>query len=261
MKFFWVIEGDISCYFDTINHRKLMKLLARRIDDGKLKEPDLEIPAGWGDGTKAIQGHEAGYAARRDYQSPPGKMCMLNWISTCAKVRKHLTRKEKRVERNAGMANFAYVRYADDFVILCNGNKEQAVASSGRLLHLSLAHASPNLVNGENESHSLRGYLERTPRKSRDFLAPFSIFERRLSAIRVRSKAANHLLDSRDLDPGLAGGGLILVILTQPPAAPQPGNGPLHYPADLHRHETRRAFGFHDHADRVRDRLRPQPLL
>ena len=26
-KFFWVIEGDISSYFDTINHRKLMKIL------------------------------------------------------------------------------------------------------------------------------------------------------------------------------------------------------------------------------------------
>ena len=32
----WVIEGDISSYFDTIHHRKLMKLLARRIADGQL---------------------------------------------------------------------------------------------------------------------------------------------------------------------------------------------------------------------------------
>ncbi len=36
MRYFWVIEGDISAYFDTINHRKLMKLLRRRIDDQKL---------------------------------------------------------------------------------------------------------------------------------------------------------------------------------------------------------------------------------
>jgi group II intron reverse transcriptase/maturase len=35
-KFFWVIEGDISSYFDTINHRKLLKLLRPRIKDEKL---------------------------------------------------------------------------------------------------------------------------------------------------------------------------------------------------------------------------------
>src|SRR5262249_11896502 len=35
-KFFWIIEGDISSYFDTINHRKLMKLLRKRVNDEKL---------------------------------------------------------------------------------------------------------------------------------------------------------------------------------------------------------------------------------
>jgi group II intron reverse transcriptase/maturase len=35
-KYFWVIEGDISSYFDTINHRKLMRLLRRRVSDEKL---------------------------------------------------------------------------------------------------------------------------------------------------------------------------------------------------------------------------------
>jgi RNA-directed DNA polymerase len=32
-KCFWVIEGDISSYFDTINHRKLMRLLRKRVKD------------------------------------------------------------------------------------------------------------------------------------------------------------------------------------------------------------------------------------
>src|ERR1044071_5991798 len=35
-KYFWIIEGDISSYFDTINHKKLLKLLGRRIKDRKL---------------------------------------------------------------------------------------------------------------------------------------------------------------------------------------------------------------------------------
>jgi RNA-directed DNA polymerase len=35
-KFFWIIEGAISSYFDTINHRKLMRLIGRRIKDKKI---------------------------------------------------------------------------------------------------------------------------------------------------------------------------------------------------------------------------------
>src|ERR1700745_2670611 len=35
-RFFWTIEGDISSYFDTINHKKLLKLLGHRIRDRKL---------------------------------------------------------------------------------------------------------------------------------------------------------------------------------------------------------------------------------
>jgi RNA-directed DNA polymerase len=35
-KFFWVIEGDISSYFDTIHHPKLFRLLGRRVKDKKV---------------------------------------------------------------------------------------------------------------------------------------------------------------------------------------------------------------------------------
>src|SRR5262249_26637402 len=34
---------------------------------------------------------------------------------------------ERQKRRKRGLANFAYARYADDFVILCNGTQEQAV--------------------------------------------------------------------------------------------------------------------------------------
>jgi RNA-directed DNA polymerase len=33
MKFFWIIEGDLASYFDTINHRLLLKVLRRRVQD------------------------------------------------------------------------------------------------------------------------------------------------------------------------------------------------------------------------------------
>ena len=35
-RYYWVIEGDISSYFDTIKHKKLIKLIGHRIKDKKL---------------------------------------------------------------------------------------------------------------------------------------------------------------------------------------------------------------------------------
>ena len=44
-KYFWVIEGDISSYFDTINHRQMMQTLRQRIKDKQvyLKRSQFEI--------------------------------------------------------------------------------------------------------------------------------------------------------------------------------------------------------------------------
>src|SRR5262245_8169185 len=41
------------------------------------------------------------------------------------------SQKEKR--RRQGMSNFQYVRYADDFVVLCNGTRAQAIAMKEEL--------------------------------------------------------------------------------------------------------------------------------
>jgi retron-type reverse transcriptase len=38
----------------------------------------------------------------------------------------NLTTKQKVWRRYKGKANFLYVRYTDDFVVLCNGPKDQA---------------------------------------------------------------------------------------------------------------------------------------
>ena len=34
----WVIEGDIKGFFDNIDHEILLKLLSKRIDDGRFVE-------------------------------------------------------------------------------------------------------------------------------------------------------------------------------------------------------------------------------
>jgi len=53
---------------------------------------------------------------------------------------------DKTARRKQGLANYAYVRYADDFVVLCNGTKEHATAMREELqsflattLHLTLS--------------------------------------------------------------------------------------------------------------------------
>src|SRR6516225_8887126 len=45
-----------------------------------------------------------------------------------------LSHDERSGRRKRGLANFAYARYADDFVILCNGTKEQALAMRQEVL-------------------------------------------------------------------------------------------------------------------------------
>jgi retron-type reverse transcriptase len=50
---YYVIEGDIRSYFDTVQHRKLLRLLKRRIADKDLITPHLAVLESWRDGARA----------------------------------------------------------------------------------------------------------------------------------------------------------------------------------------------------------------
>lgn len=126
-KAFWVVEGDISAYFDTICRRKTMELLRRRIKDkrllrllwkflcagvmeGKLfKETRLGLPQG-------------------GIVSPLIANVYLHELDKYMERYTGLSKSEKARRRQQGLSNFVYVRYADDFVVLCNGTKAQAIA-------------------------------------------------------------------------------------------------------------------------------------
>jgi len=127
-KAFWVVEGDISSYFDTISHRKLMKLLGRRIADEKcldliwkflragvmerrlFKDTKLGTPQGG-----IISPLLANvYLHELDQFMGPRTYGVSPWGKT------------KR--RKQGLGNLVYVRYADDFVILSNGTRAEAEA-------------------------------------------------------------------------------------------------------------------------------------
>jgi group II intron reverse transcriptase/maturase len=138
-KCFWVIEGDISAYFDTINHRKLMKLLRHRIKDRQL----LDLT--W----KFLR---AGVMERRLFKdtrlgTPQGGIVSpllanvyLHELDKYMECYTALSTTEKTARRKQGLANFAYVRYADDFVVLCNGGKAQAEAMREELRNFLSSH-------------------------------------------------------------------------------------------------------------------------
>jgi group II intron reverse transcriptase/maturase len=119
----WVIEGDISSYFDTIHHRKLMKLLQKRIKEKKLLDLIWKfLQAGVLDGgnyaetlSGVPQGGIVSPLLANIYLHELDKYMEDTYVSR-SQIVKHRNRKK-------GIPNFLYTRYADDFVVLCDGNK------------------------------------------------------------------------------------------------------------------------------------------
>jgi group II intron reverse transcriptase/maturase len=126
-KYFWVIEGDIAAYFDTINHRKLMKLLGKRIDDARCLDLIWKFLRAGVMERKLFKATEIG-TPQGGIISPLLANVYLHLLDKHMERYALLPREGRNRRRGKGLANFAYARYADDFVVLCNGTKEQAMA-------------------------------------------------------------------------------------------------------------------------------------
>jgi RNA-directed DNA polymerase len=131
-RFFWVIEGDISSYFDTINHRKLLKVLRRRIDDKRLLELIWKFLRAGVMERKLFRDTKRG-TPQGGIISPLLANIYLNELDEYMEKYTGFSPQEKTRRRHNGQANFVYVRYADDFVVLSNGTKEQAGQLKGEL--------------------------------------------------------------------------------------------------------------------------------
>jgi len=125
-KFYWVIEGDIRKCFDRINHKKLVELVQKRIADRRIiKMIDAFLEAGV---------MEDGLFQETPEGTPQGGILS----PLLANIYLHeldrwwwerygnLSRTEKAKRRRGHEGNFILTRYADDFIILCNGTKESA---------------------------------------------------------------------------------------------------------------------------------------
>jgi RNA-directed DNA polymerase len=126
-KHYWVVEGDIRACFDAVNHRILLGLLRKRIvDKDVLRLIEAFLKAGVMEG-QLFQRTEIG-TQQGGILSPLLANLYLHqfdlwWWQTYGS----LTRYERRKRRREGLGHPILVRYADDWVLLWNGNKAGAV--------------------------------------------------------------------------------------------------------------------------------------
>lgn len=132
----WVIEGDIKSYFDSIPHKRLMKAIKKRIADKELRRLLWKFL-------------RAGILERGQYQETIAGTPQGGIVSPLlANIYLHeldrymetnylnITTYARRKRRSQGKGNFLYFRYADDFVVLCNGRKEEALEMKEELKNL-----------------------------------------------------------------------------------------------------------------------------
>ncbi len=125
-KYYWIIEGDIKGAFDNIHHGILLKVLAERIADARLLDlVDRFLKAGVMEGT---------LFRRSEVGTPQGGICSpllaniylhqldLYWWKRYGS----LLPRDKGRRRAAHQGNCALIRYADDWLLLTNGDKAEA---------------------------------------------------------------------------------------------------------------------------------------
>lgn len=149
-----VIDADISKYFDTIPHDKLMQLVAKRIVDKQilklikmwLKTPIVEERE---DGKKEYKGNEKG-TPQGGVISPLLANVYLNVLDTLWV--------DKKVQDRLGAR---MVRYADDSVILCRGNTDRILKGVKLVLEnlgLTLNEEKTRVVDAHQESFNFLGF-------------------------------------------------------------------------------------------------------
>lgn len=131
-KFRWIIEGDIASYFDTIQHRKLTTLLGKRVEDKKLIKLIWQFLTAGVMEKKLFRDTTQG-TPQGGIISPLLANIYLHPLDEYMEKYTEISRKEKAARRRGGSSNYVYIRYADDFVVLCNGSKAQAEAMKEEL--------------------------------------------------------------------------------------------------------------------------------
>lgn len=127
----YVIEGDIKACFDNVHHGILMKLVGQRIGDRRVL---ALIKAFLGAGVMKESGQFASTLTGTPQGGIVSPLLANIYLSSLdrpfERVWQHQTRYIgcSTYYRRRGQATYRLVRYADDFVILLRGTREQAEA-------------------------------------------------------------------------------------------------------------------------------------
>ena len=137
----WVIEGDLSSYFDTVHHKLLMKCVRKRIrderfltvlwrfikaghiDQGLFRAASEGVPQGGviSPLLSNIMLNEFDQWLDEKYLSKKARKDRWYWNRTIKQQRPIAIR-----ENRQWMPAVAYCRYADDFVVIVKGDRAQA---------------------------------------------------------------------------------------------------------------------------------------
>jgi RNA-directed DNA polymerase len=124
----WVVEGDITACFDEISHSALMDRVRKRIGDKRvlglvkafLKSGILHEDGNKGDTiTGTPQGGILSPVLANIALSVLDEFFMERWVDDF---------RARELLRRRGQATYRIVRYADDFVVMVHGTREQAEA-------------------------------------------------------------------------------------------------------------------------------------
>lgn len=162
-KHYYVIEGDLKSYFDTVHHRKLLSLLKRRIADRDILDLIWKfLKAGV---------MEEGLFACTEKGVPQGAIISpllsnvyLNEFDKWAMARWELDPSKRWQRRKAGVGNYRMVRFADDFVVVSNGRISEVEAAKREIkdflvteLHLELSEEK-TLITHVNDGFTFLGF-------------------------------------------------------------------------------------------------------
>ena len=151
----WIIDADISSYFDTIPHDRLMKAVAERVVDGAmlaLVKMFLEAPI--------VDDRDGGQPKRNVQGTPQGGVIS----PLLANVYLNLLDRNFRRHVEAGNLRGRLVRYADDFVILAPVRPGKELAWATTLLQrlgLALSVAKTRVLDARSERFDFLGHKHR----------------------------------------------------------------------------------------------------